>query len=107
LRSSSIGFSCIAGWRVAYPAYGFVLSVLPDGALLIRPTGSFCLYCRMARGLSGLRIRFVCIAGWRDAYPAYGFVLSVLPDGASLIRPTDSFRLYCRMARCLSGVVVL
>ncbi|WP_288883436.1 hypothetical protein, partial [uncultured Kosakonia sp.] len=61
---------------MAYPAYGFVLPVLPDGALLIRPTGLFRLYCRMARCLSGLRIRFVCIAGWRVAYPAYGFVLS-------------------------------
>jgi len=67
----------------------------------------FLLYCRMARCLSGLRIRFACIAGWRVAYPAYGFISPVLPDGALLIRPTGSFCLYCRMARCLSGVVVL
>jgi len=86
LSGLRIRFVCIAGWRFANPAYGFVSPVLPDGALLIRPTGSFCLYCRMALRLSGLRIRFVCIAGWRCAYPAYGFVLSVLPDGAMLIR---------------------
>jgi hypothetical protein len=92
---------------VAYPAYGFVFSVLPDGAWLIRPTGSFFLYCRMALRLSGLRVCFACIAGWRVAYPAYGFVSSVLPDGALLIRPTGSFCLYCRMARCLSGMWVL
>jgi hypothetical protein len=54
LSGLRIRFVCIAGWRVAYPAYGFVLSVLPDGALLIRPTGLFRLYCRMALHLSGI-----------------------------------------------------
>jgi len=54
LSGLRVRFACIAGWRVAYPAYGFVSSVLPDGAWLIRPTGSFRLYCRMARGLSGM-----------------------------------------------------
>jgi len=54
LSGLRIRFVCIAGWRDAYPAYGFVLSVLPDGASLIRPTDSFRLYCRMARCLSGV-----------------------------------------------------
>jgi len=54
LSGLRIRFACIAGWRFAYPAYGFVLPVLPDGAWLIRPTGLFRLYCRLARCLSGV-----------------------------------------------------
>ncbi|XDK20409.1 Hypothetical protein ABZS17I87_00719 [Kosakonia cowanii] len=73
LSGLRVCFACIAGWRCTYPAYGFVSPLLPDGAALIRPTGTFSLYCRMARCLSGLRVCFACIAGWRCTYPAYGF----------------------------------
>jgi len=49
----------------AYPAYGHRAVFMPDGAALIRPTGSCGVY-----------------AGWCCAYPAYGDRAVFMSDGA-------------------------
>ena len=87
-----------AGWRYAYPAYGWI--------------SDFAAACRVALRLPGLRmnIRFcACLpggatltrpvdgypslrlpAGWRYAYPAYGWI--------------SDYAAVCRVALCLPGL---
>ncbi|WP_194206493.1 hypothetical protein [Superficieibacter sp. 1612_C1] len=108
-----------AGWRFAYPAYGWIIRLcacLPGGASLTRPTdglSAFAPACRVALRLPGLRMDYPSLrlpAGWRFAYPAYGWIIRLcacLPGGASLTRPTDGLSVVapaCRVALRLPGL---